>query len=173
MTTYDSASSLKRLRKIERNLKKLSNVDMRSHHYGENHLGASDFHEWIRESKNLKDTDIIRNAIYYGFQPLYDCLVDNEIKGAQRENGLLALNYIIETGIKFLTGYYTGEPDASVFSKGLTQIDGFINRLDGAPYYTKFRNVDHNGIYPKDIVLFMKQFLEHCLDGKIPCLIMS
>ncbi len=152
-----------KLTKIEKNLRHIPQTPIVSKRYTVDDIDFSDFHEWARASRELRDPDRARNALYFGFQPLYDSLVDESVPDSQRGTTVNVLNKLIATGVEFLTGYYTGKPDTRIFTDGIRGIQDGIASLDGLPYRTKFRNVDFNGIYPKDILSFLKQYLEHAL----------
>src|SRR3989338_6009079 len=92
-----------RRRTAESVLRKLSDVNLPEYStHGENSLGVNNFRDWARRSRTLTDPDMIRNALYYGFQPLYDCLILGDgVDGAQRQYALSALDGIVKTGVQF------------------------------------------------------------------------
>ncbi len=154
---------------IEAKLAQLTKTDFsNARAYEENVLCASSFPEWFTAARDLQDPDQIRNALYYGFQPLYDMLIrgDRQLDG-QRPEAVRILDNIIDMGVAFLTGYYTGEPDVQTFQERMRAVEPRISAIERASYQTKFRNVDHNGIYPEGIALFLRRFLEKVLEGKL------
>lgn len=152
------------LRTLDARLKHLSQVKLDgARAYGVNALGATSFGQWARAAKDLRDPDMIRNAIYYGFQPLYDAL----IAGNGREGALRALDHVVSLGTTFLTGYYTGQPDDKAFREGMKPLISQIETLEPIRYRTKFRNIDNNGISTRGILLFLQQMLTATLDGEV------
>jgi len=153
-------------RKIEAELKTLSGTRMDGFRcYKESDIGAISFPDWARFAGSVNDPDQIRNAIYYAFQPLYDALVRGE-GGSRRAGAVDALSSLTRLGVKYLTGYYRGEPDVKLFRNELEQIGPQMKQLSSVRYETKFRNVDRNGINPAGIHSFLRQLLENALDGK-------
>ncbi len=154
---------------IETRLVQLSRADFsHARAYGEDSLRASSFPEWFNAAQGLQDPDQIRNAIYYGFQPLYDMLIrgDRQLDG-QRPEAVRILEDIMDMGVAFLTGYYTGEPDVRSFQERMHAVESRIPAVERVSYRTKFRNVDYNGIYPAGIALFLRRFLENVLEGTL------
>lgn len=136
--------------------------------YGQNALGASSFEKWYRAAKNLTHPDQIRNALYYGFQPLYDALVkDDAALDGKRQAAVTVLDNIIDMSVNFLTSYYTGEPDVSAYQEDMRKLEDQMDVLQGVPYQTKSRNVDTKSIYAPHIKLFLQQFLEHAIKGQL------
>lgn len=157
------------LQKLETRLRKLSDANLsESRRYCHDHVDARNFPEWLDYAKTtLHDSDAIRNALYYGFQPLYDSMISGSIPPESRSSALKVLDRLVEAGVKFLTGYYMGEPDPALFREALNHIQDDIRALGrDVRYTTKFRNVDYNGIYPPGIQSFLQQISEHSLDGK-------
>ena len=127
----------------------------------------SSFQEWLCFAKNIKDVQQARHALYYGFQPLYDSLIDNSIKDPElRAKAIEALNLITSEGREFITQYYFGQAEhkkivelANSVGKTLTQIN---------KYFYKNRNIDYNYIYPYTIGTFIKKFLYWIVESDIP-----
>lgn len=159
-----------RLREIENRLEELSRVDLsHSQRYGEADIAHHSFEGWASYAQSVRDPDRARNALYYGFQPLYDCLVSDDLPDSGRRLALDALNHLIDAGVSFLTGYYSGKPDVKVLKDTAKQLKPSFEELNGTRYRTKFRNIDYySGLSrPEDVLSFLRQFLEYSLDGKI------
>jgi hypothetical protein len=126
-----------------------------------------DFRDWFRVSQRVQEPDCIRNVLYYGYQPLYDLLIDDGVNGEARTAAIQSLDRLISLSTDYLVGYYSGEPDPALFRKGVREIGTTLNSLDGARYKKKTRNIDYNGIYPDQIQAFIKKYIEYSLNGKI------
>ncbi len=157
------------LKTLEQKVKSLDGTNLKNTaSYTKYNVGASNFSEWIKFTKSLNDPDLLRTSLYYGFQPLYDCLVANSLYGSARPAAVNALNGIVSVSTAFLTSYYMGQPDMKMAGDRLEQIEPQINMLGNkAVYQMMLRNVDRNEIYPDDVLLFLKNFLVNIVDKKI------
>ncbi|PIZ51644.1 hypothetical protein COY27_02925 [Candidatus Woesearchaeota archaeon CG_4_10_14_0_2_um_filter_33_13] len=108
---------------------------------------------------------MIRAVIYAAFQPLYDAITDGNLRNAPRDKAVGVLDGVITLGTSFLTGFYSGEPDVKAFKEGVAVLKPGFEEISGAEYYTKFRNIGGNRVYPNDIAIFLRKFLESTLDG--------
>lgn len=135
--------------------------------YGANALDANSFPDWAEKARKVADLDLVRNALYYGFQPLYDALISSKaFQDGDRRVAMDALTDLISIGTAYLTGYYTGEPNLLQFQEGIGALSASFERLENVPYRIKSRNIDCNGIYPQDILAFLRQFLEYTASTK-------
>lgn len=132
--------------------------------YSHHHVTWESFEEWAKTAEGISDPDKMRLAVYYGFQPLFDALIEMNVSGEQRSKALEALDQMVGSGIRYLTSYYTGRPDPSLFQSA---IGGIKSLLPNAVYRTKFRNVDYNGISAKDILLFLRTFVSLVEKGTV------
>lgn len=130
-------------------------------------IGFDNFAGWAEAAAHTQDPDEARNILFFGFQPLYDALIDERVSPDKRETAVAALNKIIEEGTQFLGAYYTGEPEVTVINALGKELTPHMDELRRTPFKTKFRNVDYNGITPRNIVSFLRQFLENAQDGKL------
>ncbi|MDE1823073.1 MAG: hypothetical protein KGI00_04300 [Candidatus Micrarchaeota archaeon] len=156
-------------RVLESSMRRLDGVRLRgARSYGAHDIDARDFGEWFKLAKNVRDPDQARNYLYYGFQPLYDSLIAGTFRDGRRQFAVRSLEGIIDASRVYLTGYYMGQPDIGLLREGMRRIEPDIGRLGKETRYrTKFRNIDNNRIYPDSILSFLRQFLEHAIDGKI------
>lgn len=154
---------------LEKNMLRLDRVQLNgTRKCDRDDVDAHSFLDWIRFAKQLKDPDAIRNCLYYGFQPLNDRLISGDIDNIFRPLAVNALNGIIDTSTQFLMSYYTGKPDITVFNDGIKQIEPNIAALGSTVLYSKkYRNIDYNGIYPNDVLSFLRRFLGYVIDNKI------
>ncbi|HLD42205.1 MAG TPA: phosphoribosyltransferase [archaeon] len=127
---------------------------------------AESFLEWLEISESLDNPDLARSAIYFGFQPMLDALIAGG-KGFDREKALSILDGIINIGTAFLSGYYSGKPDLDYFRESIKSLRPATEGAGEIKYTKKFRNVDQNQIYPKDIKTFIETFLDKCLDRSL------
>jgi hypothetical protein len=158
----------RQLKEVEGLLKAMQDVKFEGiKRCGLRNLRVKRFQDWPDFVMSINDPDEMRNALYYGFQPIYDLLIRAGDMDGHRQFALDALNLIVEASVDYLTNYYLGTPDLTTVKTRVFDIDQAIQRLDGEKYQTKFRNVDHNGIYPAGIHSFLVQFFEHVLDGQV------
>lgn len=161
----------KKLFEIESLRKKLDKVDLiNANSYTISDLDINSFKNWCKVASNTNNQDKARNLLYYGFQPLYDLLVDNIINGDDRKKAILVLDEIINISTKFLSSYYIGEPDTSILKVGLSNISPLFDNLDGYTFFMKNRNIDINKIHSQNILNFIRDFLDCNLDGKVSSL---
>ena len=52
-------------------------AERKSEDYSKVHF--SSFADWIKDAKGVKSPDMGRHLMYYGFQPLYDRILTNEV----------------------------------------------------------------------------------------------
>lgn len=156
-------------RELEKSLLRLDGVKLDyATTYGQYDIDAHSFPSWLKFAKSLSDPDAIRNCLYYGFQPLYDCLVQGDVNDGIRPSALKVLDNIIDTNTRFLLSYYFGDPNVEIFKNGINKMEMDVNNFGDHTYYRKkARNVDRNQIYPKDIHSFMVNFLGHAIDNKL------
>ena len=156
-----------KLRKLEAALLRLDGVQLeRTASYNNNDIDAHNFVDWLKFANSLNDPDKIRNCLYYGFQPLYDTLIEDTVKDMARSSAINALKGIVAVSKTYLTGYYTGQPDTKAFRKGLKQIRSDIEELGkNTPYTLKSRNID-DGFSPVEILSFIKSFLKHSMNSR-------
>ncbi len=172
VSTYSAGMTAEtaRLRTVESSLKRLSGVQfMGTKRYDESALGCNTFPMWADYVQSVREPDQARNALYYGFQPLFDALVDNGIGNGARPVAVRLLDELVHYGSDFLTGYYTGEPDVEGFKAAVKRLKLGMRQLADVPYRTKFRNIDHyeSEAMQQDILYFLRRFLEENLDGKV------
>ena len=86
------------LQKLEARLRKLSDANLsESRRYCHDHVDARNFPEWLDYAKTtLHDSDAIRNALYYGFQPLYDSMISGSIPPESRSSALKVLDRLVK-----------------------------------------------------------------------------
>lgn len=162
---------IKELSEIESLRRKLDKVDLRNvDSYGRNSINIYSFRDWCRIASDIDNPDKARNLLYYGFQPLYDLLIDNKISSKDRENAVNALNEIVDVSINFLSGYYIGEPNTLILRNRASKFSSFFEEFDTYEFHKKYRNIDNGQIYPKNILNFIKNFLDSNLDGKVSAL---
>ncbi len=160
-------SDAQSMRHLEEELRKLerANIDGTGSYRGSSPQRCS-FSGWVEEASELRDPDRVRNAFYYGFQPLFDVLVDHrtELDGA-RDKAVRALSRLTAIGIKYLAGYYQGEPDTRMFRKSVGALRPLLDDVDG--YRRKERNIDWNHIYPPAIHAFLTKVLTAVVDENV------
>ncbi len=151
---------------LEATIKILSQVNLDgASSVGVGFVTAQSFKDYFDFVCSLKTPDEVRTGLYYGFQPLYDSLIKGGLNDAQRQNALTALEAITKVSRDYLTGYYFGEPNVK---SAIEQVKGLKNNfteLKSAEYHKKFRNIDYNHIYPRDILLFFTKILQHFIAG--------
>jgi hypothetical protein len=125
------------------------------------------FEQWAEEAKKVTNPDQARHILYYGFQPLYDAVITNEVNSVKgkRKKALAALDKVMTAGIEYLTGYYLGKPETNIINKLATDIEDVVK---GVHYYYKTRNIDYNGISTKDINRFIRTYIEKIKEAGIP-----
>ncbi len=123
------------------------------------------FAEWLSKLQAVSDPDEARFVLYYGFQPLYDALLEGRVNQAQRTNATAALAAILESGTKYLTGYYLGDPNVATIRALSRKLP---NLLPDCAYETKFRNVDYNGVTAHSIHTFLLEIVSRVLDESLP-----
>jgi len=129
-----------------------------------NKIGFTSFNQWVDEAKKVKSPEEARHILYYGFQPLYDAIINNEVKG-KRASALEALDKIVTAGVEYLTGYYLGKPETNIINKLAADVEDVVK---GVHYYYKTRNVDYNGISTRDINCFIRTYIEKITENNIP-----
>ncbi len=158
----------KKLSEIESLRKKLDKVDLtNAYNYTKTDLDINSLKDWCQITSNINNPDKARNLTYYGFQPLYDLLVNNIISDKDRKNAIKSLNEIVKISVDFLGGYYIGEPDTSILRKNSSKLSLLSKEFDNYNFYKKDRNIDNNQIYPQNILDFIRNFLDCSLDEKI------
>lgn len=123
------------------------------------------FSGWLDKLRTVSDPDEARFVLYYGFQPLYDALLEGRVEQTQRASATEALAEIIESGIKYLTGYYLGSPNVATIralNRKLSKL------LPDCAYETKFRNVDYNGVTAHSIHTFLSEVISRVLSESLP-----
>ncbi|MDP3882141.1 MAG: phosphoribosyltransferase family protein [Nanoarchaeota archaeon] len=153
------------IEEVRRKLDKISLEAAKS--YEVSNINFRNFSDWVKAASELRDPDVARNVLYFGFQPLYDALIEEKVDPDLRGKALEALDKIMDLSISFLKGYYTGEPDVTKLREDIAPLRPLMEELKDVPYRTKFRNVDYNGIYPSGILTFLRESLDHSLDGKL------
>ncbi|MEK6917043.1 MAG: hypothetical protein AABW92_04835, partial [Nanoarchaeota archaeon] len=67
-----------KLKDLETRINEISKQNLySSKNYDAYNLGVDSFREWTMKTNSLRNPDMIRNALYYIFQPLYDKLVES------------------------------------------------------------------------------------------------
>jgi hypothetical protein len=156
-------------RRIDGTLQRLSRVSLGStRRYGALSVPNYSFVEWLGYAENVKDPDEVRNALYYGFQPLFDALIDEHLEPWQRQAAVQALDQVSHLSAAYLTSYYEGEPNTSLVRTTLSKLKPDIAALAEVSYNKKSRNIDRNGIVPGDILLFLQGCIGSALDGSLP-----
>lgn len=157
------------LKRLEATLKELSSQKLGNvTSYTNRNVCANTFNEWGEYlATQTNDPDRMRNALYYGFQPLMDALLSDRLMDSQRPIAIETFNAIIQTSINYLVSYYKGRPDLSLVTARIEEIRQHLARLEEVPYKLKFRNVDHNQIFPKHIHRFLIESIEHILDEQL------
>ena len=139
----------------------IKNYHDRGYDYGNN------FSEWCDSVEaNLfgtRNADLGRKHVYYVLQPLHDAISNKNYEVGNRTKLVKAFDEVMLLGIQYLKGYYTGKPDLDIVSKILEHIKPLASVLK--KYYCKERNCDWNGIYNTGIFMYLKQFMNHCLDN--------
>ncbi len=165
----------KALHSLEEKLKVIDGSPLRSaNSYTYDDIDANTFQEWhdfaleVSNSHKPQDSDKLRNALYYGFQPIFDLLVsDNPHSlGEKRKTALSFLDKIISLSRKYLHGYYSGNPNIKDTHQDLASLALDVTTLANIPYTTKSRNIDRNSIYPRDIHYFLIHYIRAVLDNK-------
>lgn len=127
-----------------------------------------DFESWRDYANRVIDPDKARGVLYYGFQPLYDALLENRFPSeSSRKVGLDVLDKIVGVSKRFLLSYYTGRPDVSEIQEMAVDLKEPVGELRDVRYITKFRNVDSNGIFPDTILNFVRRFLKEAKEGRL------
>lgn len=142
----------------------LDGVSVPAIKYGEGDVDCGSFKEWGEKAARVSDPDQTRLLLYFGFQPLYDVLIESLVKEKERTPAVKALNEIIKSGIAYLTGYYTGRPDPKSFAAAA---QGVSDLLPDAMYKTKARNIDQNHISANDVLMFLRKFATAVQDGSV------
>lgn len=157
-----------RLSSLERKLSQLSALELKmAQSYTVSDVHAYDFPEWVDYAQSMTDPDAVRNALYYGFQPLYDALLSNKVNlDGTRTSAIDACNTLMRTGVEYLTTYYTGEPNIDLFKVAVEKVAPVFEQLERVEYYKKSRNLDSNRIYPTDVHHFLIRFLRSVIVGK-------
>lgn len=146
--------------------KALDNVNLDSaRSYTEDNIGFRNFGEWANAACKTHDPDKIRNILYFGFQPLFDALISDSDLDGQRSQAVNALDELVALSKHFLTSYYQGEPDLDYFKATIPDVAGEMEKVP-AQFATKFRNVDYNEIFPRNILQFLKNLLDHVIIGR-------
>jgi hypothetical protein len=159
-----------RLIRLEGQLRLLENASIGDTGcYGESKVSSFwNFNQWLDYAVSVTNPDEARNALYFGFQPLFDCLLRNELIDGERQVASEVLDNLVNIGREYLTGYYSGKPDTSRLRKNLENLAPEIRKFNfSAEYRTKSKNIDRNGIYPPGILLFLKRFLEETVGKRI------
>ncbi|GEM_PF-2544685 len=145
----------------------LEKVDLsRTSRFNHHHVEFSSFASWCKSIKDVKDIDKARSVLYFGFQPLYDALINDRNLDGRRHLAVEACDRIVTTGTEFLTGYYLGQPNVKLVNELGSDLKDHMEKIDDSEFRIKFRNVDYNGITPEGILSFLKQFVDYSLkDG--------
>ena len=131
-------------------------------------ISAQNFPDWVRFLRTLKDPNDIRNGLYFGFQPLYDRLVEGNVEQIARKDAILGLDAIMNASKAFLSSYYLGKPDIERFKDSIDEIGWYVSSLGlGLPYVVKNRNIDRI-IHSEQVHGFLKTFIGHIVDGNVP-----
>src|SRR3989344_210493 len=162
----DTPNSSADLKPVENMLKNISKAGQLSVDGSSYFPRAYSFPEWITIAAEVNDPNAARTAIYYGFQPLYDLLIAGKLLPEQRETAVQSLNKVVNIGIIYLTGFYSGEQDIKSLRDKLSLLKQPLSELAGAEYKLKPRNIDWNDIFPQDIHSFTLRYLEKILDGQ-------
>lgn len=151
---------------LEEKRKALSNFSLKYNEEDHLKLGVSNFKSWIGYTVKVRDPDKARAAIYAGFQPLLDALIDDRVCASLRPVAVKSLDDITKIGIDYLTSYYLGEPNLNALREGVALLADGMNKLGELPYLLKFRNVDYNRVYVPNILSFLQQSIDYSMDGK-------
>jgi hypoxanthine-guanine phosphoribosyltransferase len=156
------------LLRAEAKLKQLNKIShAHAKVYDERHIGARNFFEWAEHAKSVKDADEARNALYYGFQPLFDDLVNNDLNDNHRPQAVQLVHCLSLLGTNYLTDYYLGDPNLDQFKKNINCVLPKLRELKDARYYLKERNID-DFITVQYVHTFLKGIMEHILDETLP-----
>ena len=157
-----------KLKRVETVLKKINNIPLEDYtRFDVGSMPVESFSDWGTFATSRKNPDEMRNALYYGFQPLYDALIEERVAGTRRSSAISLLNHLIQTSVDYLVSYYCGEPDVQTAKEQIRSAKEGLASINDISYKTKFRNVDHNYIYPANIGSFLVQFMENTLDEKV------
>ena len=159
-----------KLRKIEGTRKTLDGAtsEVGKRDYRQSYVNFNNFFEWAEPAAEVNDPDVARTVLYFGFQPLYDLLIDNEdLTPSNRTGAVKVLDAMMLRGTEYLAGYYSGNPQTKIVNDLGISTRASMKKIERFEFRTKRRNVDYNGISPKDILLFLQQFFDATLDGKV------
>lgn len=129
-------------------------------------LKISNFKSWMEYTETVDDHDNARAAIYAGFQPLLDALIDNRVDRSLRSVAVKSLDDITKIGTDYLTSYYLGDPNLKMLREAVTSLAEDMHKLKDVPYIIKFRNVDCNKVYVSNILSFLEKSIDYSMDGK-------
>ena len=111
---------------------------------------------------------MLRTALYYGFQPLFDALITQPLAKTNREEAVQFIDGLIKASTQYIASYYLGEPHIEDLKQELEANLHRRNWFSQASYSKKSRNIDTNNISPWDIKKFIKQYIKHVSKSKRP-----
>ncbi|MCM2325615.1 MAG: phosphoribosyltransferase [Candidatus Woesearchaeota archaeon] len=159
------------LKDLESRLKELSIQKLnRAKHYGAEDLNVDSFKEWSKKVLTLNDPDMIRTALYYIFQPLFDRLVETPgpFNDSTRPKAIESMRQIYDISKNYLSDYYLGKPNIKAFRQNIGPFAKTIAWLDEETrYHTKYRNMSNGALTPSEVQSFILQYGEAILDGKL------
>jgi hypothetical protein len=169
MVTKSKTQKSNALKHIEKARKKLDGVDGKigQRRYNLGNVSFRDFRGWANAAETVNDPDFARTVLFFGFQPLYDILIESIGLDGSRATALTALGRIVSEGTEYLSGYYIGEPKIEIINNLGRELKPAMEEINLSRFRTKFRNVDYNHIYPDGIASFLRQFFDSTLDGRI------
>jgi hypoxanthine-guanine phosphoribosyltransferase len=126
---------------------------------------AKSFKDWFTNLSKQTDSNDIRNWLYFGFQPLYDRLVEDVLPNSVRPIVVRLLDDLIQINTEFVRNYYLAQEQH--FWDGALQKLQDIQTLE-IPYRTKFRNVDYNIINVRRIHGFLTSITDFFIEEDLP-----
>ena len=133
---------------------------------------VSSFENWINRTSEVNCVDEARFLLYYGFQPLFDALMEDRVPVNIRSAALKVLDRIMVVGRKYLHSFHYGTPDVKIIRDLARNVSEVLTNINY--YYFKKRNIDTNYINSNIINLFMRKFINHVQnDGNVPDVIIG
>lgn len=134
-----------KLKDLETRINEISKQNLySSKNYDAYNLGVDSFREWTMKTNSLRNPDMIRNALYYIFQPLYDKLVESprRFSDNSRPNAISVMAEVYEISLAYLSSYYSGKPNIRMFQERINPLLTTIAAFDkDVSYHTKRRNM--------------------------------
>ena len=151
-----------KLRKIEGTRKTLDGAtsEVGKRDYRQSYVNFNNFSSGRNKVREVNDPDVARTVLYFGFQPLYDLLIDNEdLTPSNRAGAVKVLDAMMLRGTEYLAGYYSGNPQTKIVNDLGISTRASMKKIGRFEFRTKHKNVDYNGISQKTYYCFYNNFL--------------